>query len=165
MYSTYITIVGKLCATMTVEALLGEAEVLIVGAGPSGLVLALCLTRLGVKFRIVEKNSGPGQASRAIAVQARVLEFYRQLGFADDVVNGGLKMELLHLRKGTREIAILPFRDFGKNLSAFPFILSYPQDVHEKLLIEKLSAQGVEIEWNTELVDFSDEGERVRATL
>lgn len=141
------------------------AEVLIVGAGPSGLVLALCLTKLGVKFRIVEKNSGPGQASRAIAVQARVLEFYRQLGFADDVVNGGLKMERLHLRNGSREIAALRFGDFGESLSAFPFVLSYPQDVHEKLLIEKLRANGVEVEWNTELAGFVDDGERVRVTL
>ena len=159
------TLVGKHCATMTVEALLNDAEILIVGAGPSGLVLALCLAKLGVTFRIVEKSSGPGQASRAIAVQARILEFYRQLGFAEEVVNGGLKMERLHLRKGSREIAALQFGDFGKNLSAFPFVLSYPQDVHEKLLIEKLVAVGIEVEWNTELVDFADDGKRVRVTL
>jgi 2-polyprenyl-6-methoxyphenol hydroxylase-like FAD-dependent oxidoreductase len=144
---------------------LKQVEVLIVGAGPSGLVLALWLAKLGVPFRIVEKNSGPGQASRAIAVQARTLEFYRQLGFAGDVVNGGLKMERLHLRKSRREIAVLQFGDFGKSLSAFPFVLSYPQDVHEKFLIDKLSTAGVEVEWNTELVDFADEGNRVRATL
>jgi len=144
---------------------LNQAKVLIVGAGPTGLVLALCLTKLGVKFRIVDKNSGPGQASRAIAVQARVLEFYRQLGFADDVVNGGLRMERLHLRNGSGEIAELRFGDFGKNLSAFPFVLSYPQDVHEKFLIEKLSENGVEVEWNTEVAGFEDDGERVRVTL
>ena len=144
---------------------MNQAEVLIVGAGPTGLVLALWLSKLGVRFRIVEKNSGPGQASRAIAVQARTLEFYRQLGFAGDLVNGGLKMERLHLRKGSREIAVLQFGDFGKNLSTFPFVLSYPQDVHERLLIEKLAATGVEVEWNTELVDFADDGKCVRVTL
>ena len=57
-------------------------EVLIVGAGPTGLVLALCLARHGVAFRIIDKSPGPGLASRAIAVQARTLEFYDQLGFA-----------------------------------------------------------------------------------
>jgi 2-polyprenyl-6-methoxyphenol hydroxylase-like FAD-dependent oxidoreductase len=144
---------------------LDQAEVLIVGAGPSGLVLALWLARLGVKFRIIEKNSGPGQASRAIAVQARTLEFYRQLGFAGDVVNGGLKMERLHLRRGSREIAVLWLGDFGKNLTAFPFVLSYPQDVHENLLIEKLAAADIEVEWNTELLYFVDDGQRVRVTL
>jgi len=165
MYSTYIHYRWQACATITGGGTLDDAEILIVGAGPSGLVLALCLAKLGVKFRIVEKNSGPGQASRAIAVQARILEFYRQLGFADEVVNGGLKMERLHLRKGSREIAVLHLGDFGKRVSAFPFVLSYPQDVHEKFLIEKLAAAGVEVEWNTELVDFADDGKRVRVTL
>ena len=135
------------------------------GAGPTGLVLALWLAKLGVTFRIIEKNSGPGQASRAIVVQARTLEFYRQLGFAEEVVGGGLKMERLHLRKGSRELAVLRFGDFGKSLSAFPFVLSYPQDVHEKFLIEKLSIAGVAVEWNTELVDFTDDGKRVLVTL
>jgi 2-polyprenyl-6-methoxyphenol hydroxylase-like FAD-dependent oxidoreductase len=144
---------------------LKQADVLIVGAGPSGLVLALSLARFGIKFRIVDKNSGPGQASRAIVVHARILEFYRQLGFADEVVGAGLKMERLHLRKGAHEIAELRFGDFGKKLSAFPFVLSYPQDIHEKFLVEKLSASGVEVEWNTELADFADEGDCVQVTL
>ena len=66
-----------------------ETEVLIVGAGPTGLVLALWLTRLGVRVRIVDKTSEPGTTSRALAVQARTLEFYGQLGFADEVVAQG----------------------------------------------------------------------------
>jgi 2-polyprenyl-6-methoxyphenol hydroxylase-like FAD-dependent oxidoreductase len=63
-----------------------ETQVLIAGAGPTGLVLALWLTRLGVRVRIVDKTSEPGTTSRALAVQARTLEFYGQLGFADKVV-------------------------------------------------------------------------------
>ena len=66
-----------------------DTEVLIAGAGPTGLVLALWLTRLGVRVRIVDKTSEPGTTSRALAVQARTLEFYGQLGFADEVVAQG----------------------------------------------------------------------------
>ena len=68
-----------------------STQVLIVGAGPTGLVLALRLARHGIPFRIIDKNGGPGQASRAVVVHARTLEFYRQLGIADEAVNWSLK--------------------------------------------------------------------------
>src|SRR5260370_1203558 len=60
-----------------------QSDVLIIGAGPTGLVLALWLTKLGVKVRIVDKTAEPGTTSRALAVQARTLELYRQLELAD----------------------------------------------------------------------------------
>jgi 2-polyprenyl-6-methoxyphenol hydroxylase-like FAD-dependent oxidoreductase len=65
-----------------------DTEVLIIGAGPTGLVLALWLKRLGVRIRIVDKTNEPGTTSRALAVQARTLEFYGQLGFADERRSG-----------------------------------------------------------------------------
>ena len=57
-----------------------DTDVLIVGAGPTGLVLALWLTRLGVRVRVIDKTAEPGTTSRALAVQARTLEFYSQIG-------------------------------------------------------------------------------------
>ena len=65
---------------------MNQRPVLIVGAGPTGLVLALWLTRLGIRVRIVDKVAEPGTTSRALAVQARTLEFYRQIGLADTLV-------------------------------------------------------------------------------
>ena len=62
-------------------------DVLIVGAGPTGLVLALWLTKMGVKVRIIDKAPEPGTTSRALAVQARTLELYRQLDLADAVAD------------------------------------------------------------------------------
>ena len=62
---------------------MASTPVLIVGAGPTGLVLALNLARRGVPFRIVSAANGPGEHSRAMVIQARTLEFYRQFGFAD----------------------------------------------------------------------------------
>jgi len=144
---------------------MNDAEVLIVGAGPTGLALALFLAHSGVKPRIIEKSAGPGQQSRAMAVQARTLEFYRQLGFADEVVQSGIKMEAMHLWQGCHEVTQIKFGDFGEGLSPYPFALSYPQDDHERLLGAQLKAAGVEIEWATELVAFSKEGEQIRATL
>ncbi|RFP18853.1 MULTISPECIES: FAD-dependent monooxygenase [unclassified Duganella] len=140
-------------------------QVLIVGAGPTGLVLAIRLARHGVAVRIIDKNSGPGQASRAMAVHARTLEFYRQLGFADVVVNLGIKIEAIHLREGGEDVAELPLMDIGAGLSPYPFVLAFPQDDHERFLVEQLRAMGVEVEWNTELESFTQDEWGVRAVL
>jgi 2-polyprenyl-6-methoxyphenol hydroxylase-like FAD-dependent oxidoreductase len=144
---------------------MADPQVLIVGAGPTGLVLALWLAKLGVPFRIVEKNSGPGQTSRAMAVHARTLEFYRQVGIADEVVRRGIKTERMRLHEGSGEGTVLNFGDFGKGLSPYPFVLTFPQDDHERLLGEKLNALGVRVEWNTELTGFTDGGDHVEAVL
>ena len=68
-----------------------RSDVLIIGAGPTGLVLALWLTKLGVNVRVLDKTAEPGTTSRALAVQARTLELYRQLNLADAVVERGHK--------------------------------------------------------------------------
>ena len=65
-----------------------ECQVLIVGGGPTGLTLALWLTRLSVSVRVIDKAAEPGDTSRALVVQARTLEFYRQVGLADALIAG-----------------------------------------------------------------------------
>lgn len=69
-----------------------DVPVLIVGAGPTGLVLALWLTRLGVRVRIIDETAEPGTTSRALAVQVRTLEFYQQIGLADDLAKRGCQV-------------------------------------------------------------------------
>lgn len=139
--------------------------ILIAGAGPTGLVLALWLARAGVPFRLIDKNPGPGLASRAMAVQARTLEFYRQLGIDADILAAGFRLDRLHLRNRSRELAVVPFGNAGRGLSPFPFALSLPQDDHERLLTARLRDAGHAVEWNTELAAFTDTGTGVRATL
>ena len=143
---------------------MNDPQILIVGAGPTGLALALFLVRAGVQPRIIDKNSGPGQASRAMAVQARTLEFYRQLGFADQVVAQGIPMETLSLW-AHGQAADISIKDFGEGLSPYPFILSFPQDDHERLLVAQLQAVGVEVEWDTELTGMQDTDNGVQTVL
>ena len=142
-----------------------QTPCLIAGAGPTGLVLALALKRQGVPFRIIDKNSGPGQASRALVVQARTLEFYRQMGIAEAVIARGIVIEHAQLRRKGAPFAKISFKDFGKGLSPYAFALGYPQDDHERFLIEQLEAAGVEVEWNTELKSFSQDDTVVRVVL
>src|SRR6266852_670372 len=111
-----------------------DTDVLIIGAGPTGLVLALWLARRGVRVRIVDKTAEPGTTSRAVAVQARTLEFYRQLGLSDAVVEAGVKMEAANLWVGGAKVARVELARIGEGASPFPFALAYVQDAHERLL-------------------------------
>jgi 2-polyprenyl-6-methoxyphenol hydroxylase-like FAD-dependent oxidoreductase len=139
--------------------------VLIIGAGPTGLVLALWLTRLGVRVRIVDKTAEPGTTSRAVAVQARTLELYRQVDLAGEVVEAGVKVAGANLWVGGAKAARVPLGRIGEGLSPFPYALIYPQDTHERLLIERLDAWGVKVERRTELVRFEQHPQKVRAVL
>jgi len=151
-------------STMNVSSM-RDTEVLIVGAGPTGLVLALWLARLGVRVRIVDKTAEPGTTSRALAVQARTLELYRQLGLADAVVERGRKMVAANLWAAGNKVARVSFGDMGEGLSPFPYALIFSQDEHERLLIERLVETGVDVERQTELAGFDDADGRVRARL
>jgi 2-polyprenyl-6-methoxyphenol hydroxylase-like FAD-dependent oxidoreductase len=131
-----------------------ETEVLIVGAGPTGLVLALWLKRLGVSFRIIDKAATPGETSRALAVHARTLEFYDQLGIVEGVTERGCKVGAVGLWAGGKSRARAPFGDIGKGLSPFPYALVFPQDEHERLLIRVLADEGVHVERPVSLAGF-----------
>lgn len=133
-----------------------DVSVLIVGAGPTGLVLALWLTRLGVRVRIVDKTEEPGTSSRAMVVQVRTLEFYRQMGLADEVVERGRKAMVGNLWAAGKRVARAPFGDIGAKISPFTYPIIFPQDEHERLLIEHLSGMGMEVERRTELLDFEE---------
>jgi 2-polyprenyl-6-methoxyphenol hydroxylase-like FAD-dependent oxidoreductase len=142
-----------------------DTDVLIVGAGPTGLVLALWLTRLGVRVSIVDKTAEPGTTSRAVAVQARTLELYSQIGLADAVIERGSKAIAANLWVAGKKAAHAVFGDMGAGVSPFPYALIFPQDEHERLLIDRLAEGGVHIERQTELLGFEDAGGRARAHL
>jgi 2-polyprenyl-6-methoxyphenol hydroxylase-like FAD-dependent oxidoreductase len=100
-----------------------------------------------------------------MAVQARTLEFYRQLGIAEEVVAAGFRLDRIHIRNRSRELAIANLGAIGEGISRFPVVLSLPQDDHERLLTERLRADGHAVEWNTELTAFSQRDDGVSATL
>jgi 2-polyprenyl-6-methoxyphenol hydroxylase-like FAD-dependent oxidoreductase len=140
-------------------------QVLIVGAGPTGLVLALWLTRAGVRVRIVDKTGEPGTTSRALAVQARTLEFHRQLGLAATVMERGVEIDTVNLWVAGRRVARAAFGALGAGLSPFPYALILPQDEHERVLIEGLERAGVKVERRVELLGFEATSSRAVARV
>jgi 2-polyprenyl-6-methoxyphenol hydroxylase-like FAD-dependent oxidoreductase len=144
--------------------------VLIVGAGPTGLVLALSLARRGVPFRIIDDDAGPGAHSRAMAVHARTLELYGQFGFADEIVEQGVKIAAIHLRESRdgappRELSTIDLGELGDDSTPYPFILAYAQDDHERFLVQRLEDAGVHVEWNTKFDGFTQDDASVTATV
>src|SRR6185437_3895461 len=138
-----------------------DTEVLIIGAGPTGLVLGLWLARSGVRVRIIDKTAEAGTTSRALAVQARTLEFYAQLGIADEVVAAGRKMLAANMWVKGKRAAHAVFGEMGVGISPFPYALIYPQDEHERLLIARLAEAGVQVERQTELLRFEETADGV----
>jgi 2-polyprenyl-6-methoxyphenol hydroxylase-like FAD-dependent oxidoreductase len=140
-------------------------DVLIAGAGPTGLALALWLARSGANIRIVDKVATPGTTSRALVVHARTLELYRQLGIADDVVARGVRFDAVNQWVKGRHAARVDVGAIGAGASPFPDMIIFPQDEHERLLIERLRECGVDVERPCELRGFDDRGDHIEARL
>lgn len=139
--------------------------VLIIGAGPTGLVLAFWLTKIGVQVRLIDKSEKLGTTSRALVVHARTLEYYRQLNFDQQVVDRGFTFPAVNLWVEHKPKAKVDFSDLGKWVTPFPYMMILPQDEHEELLISELKKLGVEVERKTELLSLTELKDGVEATL
>ena len=139
-------------------------EVIVVGAGPTGLTLALQAHDHGARVRIVEQRSQAFRPSRALILHPRTLEVLRPLGVTDALLAQAARSAEFHLHLGSRVIRVrLP--EFALPDTAFPhFSLVRQMDV-EDVLIQALEERGVAVEWGTELVEVVDEAMRARITL
>ncbi|KAI9374657.1 FAD binding domain-containing protein [Aspergillus egyptiacus] len=140
-------------------------DVLIIGAGPSGLVTALWLAKQGISIRIIDKAKPDISTSRALAIQARTLELYRQLDIDEEVISSGHKVEATNIWSEGDHKARIPIGDFGLGLTPYPFIHILSQDRHERLLERRLNALGVQVERDRELIDFTENDLNITAQL
>lgn len=142
-----------------------KTDVIIVGAGPTGLSLAVQLMRYGVDFVIFDKKEGVTDLSKALVVHARTLEIYDQIGLAQKAIDDG---EVVHggaIMSDGKITARLDFSNFGKNLSPFPFVLSFEQSKNEHLLYEYMQRGGKEVWWQTELENLTQNADGVKVVL
>lgn len=143
------------------QSLHDTTEVLIVGAGPTGLMMACQLAVHQVSFRIIDKNSSSSQNSGALIVQARTLEIFEQMGIATEAIKEGIVAERIDILYSGEKIAGTSIKDIGRNLSQFPFLLMLEQSKTEKLLLKFLEDRGCNVERNVQFRRFSEEKSKI----
>ncbi len=140
-------------------------DVIIVGAGPTGLSLACQLIRYGIDFVVVEKNATVTPFSKAIGVQARTLEIYDQIGLAEPAIAKGTIASRVRLIEGGEIRGEMNLGNFGKDLSQYPYMLMFEQSKNEELLYQFVCNHGHDVSWNTELENFSQDATGVTAQV
>lgn len=132
-----------------------KIPVLIVGAGPTGLMAAAQLQRFNVPYRIIEKREGTTPFSKALGVQARTMEIYEQMGFVDKALKQGLAANEVHaMVKGTF-VQKIPLSTAGADVTPYPFLFVLEQSRNEELIYDYITNKGGKVEWNTEMLDFN----------
>ena len=136
---------------------MGDVDVLVVGAGPTGLALACQLARFGTRFRIIDKQPDRAHESRALGVQARTLEILQSFGSGEELARRGRTTTRLMLHVDRDAPAAIDLGSVGRTDTRFPYILFVSQSDTEGVLTQHLEAEGVRVERRVELVDFRQE--------
>lgn len=142
-----------------------NTEVLIIGAGPTGLMAANQLMRFGIDFIIVDTKSGPTKESRAIAVTARSLEIYQQMGLAQHAIDNGKRMISFNLFSRGKRKAEVKIGEIGKGLSEFSYMLGFEQSRNEEMLAHNLVSKGKKIHWDHEFIELKEYSEKIIAVV
>ncbi len=142
-----------------------DTEVLIIGAGPTGLIMACQLLRYGVKFRILDKQKDQVHESRAFAIQAKSMEIFQNLGFAEEFLKlARSNVDFAFFINGKKQIEI-NFQQFQHQDTPFSSVYFLPQTETECIFIEFLEKQGIYIERQKELMTFTQGTKGVQATI
>ena len=140
-----------------------SVDVLIVGAGPTGLTLAIQLARFGVSYRIIDQSPAPSDKSKALAIQSRTVELFATMGIADAAIREGLQAHAFALHTDKTLLGQVRFTDEVD--TPYPYILLLPQDDTERLLLGRLTSLGGNVERTVRLTAFTQDASGVRATL
>lgn len=132
-------------------------DIIISGAGPTGLMLANQLTRFGIDYLILDQKAGPTNQSRALVVHARSMEIYQQLGLSDHIVADGQKNDGVNFYKNGKLAASVTIVNPDENASPFPYMMMYEQSKNETLLYKNLLAHDRDVQWNTTVVSITKE--------
>jgi 2-polyprenyl-6-methoxyphenol hydroxylase-like FAD-dependent oxidoreductase len=140
-----------------------DTDVLIVGAGATGLTLACELARRGVRFRIIDRDASPAITSRALTIQPRTLEVFDLMGIVDQALERGVPMPTESMYVGDRQVMqanLLRLKD-----TSYPYGLFMPQSLTEQILLKRLNELGGSVERLKELVNVHQEESMVKTTI
>ncbi len=140
-------------------------DVLIIGAGPTGLTAAAEAIRHGLTVRIIDQSQSRSAFSKALVVHSRSLEIFQDMGFAANVVNSGQKFHSLNIYTGNKKLSRIVFQELNWKDAVFPYWLSIPQSDTERCMEDHLNDLGGTVERNTELVELEQFPNYVRVTL
>jgi 2-polyprenyl-6-methoxyphenol hydroxylase-like FAD-dependent oxidoreductase len=139
-----------------------DADVIVVGAGPVGLVAAFELARRGVRVRVIDKLDKPTDESRAIAVHARSLDMFDRMGVLDDLIATGVKAKGMNMFAGHKLMFRAPLDSVD---SPFAFTLVTAQTETERILTEHLTTLGVTVDRGLALTTLDQDGDSVHLSL
>ncbi len=137
-------------------------DVLVIGGGPTGLMMASELIRYGLNCKVVEKREEATHRSKALAVQPRSMEIFESLGISDRFLNEGLQLSGMNLHCGEDQLGHV---DLSLVDSPYPYILSLPQSQTERILGDHFTRLGGKIDRQWEVTDLKEGGEGVVASL
>lgn len=142
-----------------------KTEVLIIGAGPAGLMMACQLALRNISFRIVDKTGDHTTQSRALVIHARSIEIFQQMGIAEEVLQEGKVAKAVNLIINGRRKLQIELRDIGHNLTDFPFLFILEQSKTERILNNFLNRLGYYVERNSELIEFTQNQNGITAVI
>ena len=142
-----------------------NTDVLIVGAGPTGLMLACQLAINKIPFRIIDKSEDHTTQSRALVVQARSLEIFDQMGISEAAILQGKIAKAIGAFFNGKKVLRVIVNEIGEGLTKFPFFLMLEQSHTEAILIEFLRQRGREVERRTELKNLTQNSDEVISVL
>lgn len=128
--------------------------VLVIGAGPVGLVTAALLTHYDIPVRIIDKKPSSTKTSNAVAIHARTLELLNILGLSEKFVNEGWRVNSIELYTSLEHLASFCFKFIE---SKYDFVCCIPQSLTEQYLIEHLASKGVQVERGIDVNSIENE--------
>jgi len=139
-----------------------DTDVLVVGAGPTGLALAVALASRGVRATVIDRLAEGANSSRAAVVHARTLEVLEPLGVAAQLVERGVQAQRFTIRD--RDRVLVPIA-FDRLPTAYPYTLMVSQAVTEQVLLQRLVDLGGQVLRPRQLVDLAQDASGATVTL
>jgi 2-polyprenyl-6-methoxyphenol hydroxylase-like FAD-dependent oxidoreductase len=146
----------------SIPALPASTDVVIVGAGPTGLTLANTLAARGTSFVVLDQATQGGNTSRAAVVHARTLEVLDQIGVSDDLCRRGIVVPRFTVRDRDRVLLEVPFDGLP---TRYPYTLMIPQNITEEVLAEHLIGRGGTVHWQHAVTRLDIRGSDVTVTV